>query len=201
MQKVSSAFAQTIEKNKWSYHTVTNTNETRSFSQQEILYSDTNPQIHNWILEAVHKSGDGMDNSIEIGFFVVEKRNGELVREFTTSHDRDAIYTQDLNRAYDQLFKNVTPEEIARIQFYHTHPCGPMSLTISRADVDEAIRLQERGKEKGANVPFDMHAMPYDISFKGHYKQFQRPKLGTRVAPPPILIPVEPTLLRINIDI
>jgi hypothetical protein len=151
-------------RNRWSPPRVTNREASRSFRQEEVLVSSYPPEIRESIEEILQMSGDGWaatPGNQEVGFFALLLTDGSYVKSRPlTSHRYDQILQDDLDRDLGLLLESVDHSQIARVQFFHTHPRSPMARTISRGDVDEGLLLQKRFCAQNLRVPFDIHAIP-----------------------------------------
>ena len=201
------------EFNKWSYPFVGGRDPAGpKFLQQEVLHESLPDDIRKLIGQMQEISRDDRkQTSLEVGFFYIALKTGNNAFAFCTSRDPEGISEEDMRTALTKALAQLSRKsDIERVQFYHTHPPGPASLQISQLDVDAATLFQSELATQGINVPFDMHALPYDISFKGFYEQFIAPALGTwdpsavKLEPDVDVlkverIPVVPTALRITV--
>ncbi|MGH1375469.1 MAG: hypothetical protein ACRBCK_03885 [Alphaproteobacteria bacterium] len=215
---VSQIFADAVDENEWVPNHVSNTDGTLTLKQDEVLYENLSPQIIELIHDAFEKSGeDGYGP--EHGFVLAYMNDGTIDFETLTSHAKGMIYDTDNDIALDALLDRVEQSSIQRMQYYHTHPSGSgLSMTLSRQDIGETQRLQERLSDLGINCPLDMHAMPYDLAYDTDYEQAVKPPLGAppfdengNFCPemiskesteplPPTLIPVVPRIMRATLE-
>lgn len=175
---VSNIFAQASGTNDWSPEKIYDLSESLCLSQDEILYESLDPVISKIIYELLNKSGqDGYGP--EVGVILAYMQDGSIDTEFMSSDDREMIYSHHNDEALEQLLSRVEPENIERVQYYHTHGKGGlMSMTLSRMDVTETNRLQNTLLSKGIVCPFDMHAIPVELAYHGQFEVLGKPPLG-----------------------
>ncbi|MBI4236909.1 MAG: hypothetical protein HY696_00650 [Deltaproteobacteria bacterium] len=151
------------------YRIVTTSTHDRAYTQDAILMSAYQTIFAAQLAQLRALSGDGYALSfVESGFFAALLQGGILMcSDIVTSHSADEIFESDLESAARQLLGRCHPTQLIRMQFYHTHPGAPMGRTISRGDVDYALRLRATVAAYGARVAVDMHALPFEWAFLG----------------------------------
>jgi hypothetical protein len=189
-----------IKQNEWSYHEVRTTDEKRIFDQEEVYLHKYPKLIQIFIHKILELSGNGWGNSVEIGFFVVQLDNGSVhIGSPFSSMAHGRISEQHINENLKLTLAGLPISNVKRVQFYHTHPRSPMARTLSRGDADQAIRIQKLVATLGANVPFDMHAVPYELVLERSIT-FPKPQpLGGGPKEPDVVKPVIPTILRMTV--
>lgn len=174
---------------------VSNFDKKIKVAQSEVPTANYSDHIQWSINQAISLSRwNAAKGNVEVGFFVAVTER-KIVVQFVTSQLSDGILSVDLDKAVDLLFKKVDPSGINRVQFYHTHPQGLWKRSLSRADIDEGLRLHFNIiKRLNRKLSFDIHAIPADLAVEGQLV-YERP-------PPekPIIVSVSPTVLRATLE-
>ncbi len=121
---------------------------------------------------------------IEVGFFCFITDKNPVV-SFVTSNEEDRIFSKDLDKAFEACASQISGVNIIqRVQFYHTHSRGVSSNRISSLDIKQAkIKAAEVYTLTKRRVPFDMHALPIEMSKEGVVKFYNKPPLGKPTPP------------------
>jgi len=184
-------------KHVWAPQMVANRDGDRIFKQEEVPLSSYPHELRTRFDELKGLMGNGSIDVPERGFLALLLRDGSIkIGGVIPNDSTEGISEEKIDAALEDLLKNTNIDHISRLQFYHGHPEGRIMRTISRQDVDEAIRLHKKLKAKGAAVPVDMHALPYEM-ITGKIINEQPPPLGSRIQPPPEIIEFTPRLLRV----
>jgi hypothetical protein len=201
---VSRLFAQAAADNRYSCRTVENSSGDRLFPQEEVPYAHLPRPIRRAIHTILRMSGDGWINtSIEVGFYAAQKGRRILTSEPVTSYDSDTILEKDLRWTFKKFVETLSdvPGDYKRFQFYHTHPRAPSARQISRADVDYALTEKIELERGGINVPYDMFALPHELSRRGVIQlYYEPPPLGSKAQGKWVTAQVKPTALRMTIE-
>ena len=201
---VSRLFAQAAEDNRYSCREVSNTQGDRSFLQEEVPYTRLPRPIRSAIHTVLRMSGDGwLNTSIEVGFYAAQKGRRILTSLPVTSHNPDMILDKDLRWTFKKFVETLSglPGEYKRFQFYHTHPRAPGARQLSRADVDSALVERRKLQRGGINVPYDMFALPYELSRRSVINlHYEPPPLGSEAEGKWVTAKVKPTALRVTIE-
>lgn len=162
------------------------------------------PEIRSRIHETLERSGDGwLNTSVEVGFYALEKGDQILTTDLITSNESDFIFDKDAHPVLERFLQDCAslPGDYVRAQFYHTHPRGPMAKEISYDDVDSALRDIDILHRARIKVPFDMHALPYDLSYAGDFiTHYVFPPLGSKEKARPVIGQMDPVALRITLE-
>jgi hypothetical protein len=217
-KKTSAVVPAAFPENRWSPRTVhSRREEARAFRQEEVDPGRLPSKVTDAVAHILDLSNEGHGN--EHGFFVAELDNGEvMVSDFVTSHEHDGISEQASDAILDKFLTEQAGKEV-RLQFFHTHAAWgtawtdpgslPQTWSLSRMDVDEALRLQAK-----VGVPVDMHLVPPELNRQTEVPLHPAPPVGSQPvfdasgrivpnppapAPPPRIITVSPAIMRVSV--
>lgn len=162
------------------------------------------PEIRVRIGEALERSGDGwLNTSIEVGFYALEKGTKILTTELITSNKYAIIFDSDLHPVLEGFLQDCAslPGDYLRAQFYHTHPRGSSARELSRADMDFSLEDLKILRRMGIKAPFDIHALPYDLSYATKVITHYIPSpVGSKERSRPVTVQMDPVALRVTLE-
>lgn len=201
---LSRLFAQAAAQNQYSRQMVSDTSEQRYFRQEEVPHRHIPMVIRSRISQALERSDDGwLNTSVEVGFYALEKGRKILTTELITSNKSDFIFDKDMHPVLERFLQDCAslPGDYVRAQFYHTHPRGPSARELSRADIDSSLEDLEILRRTGIKVPFDIHALPYDLSYATEViTHYIPPPVGSKERTRPVTVQMDPVALRATIE-